>query len=138
MPVARTEEEALRTCPTCGTEVGKTSGLGLRDYRIINDKLPGKVGLMDIDGMLERKGHVLMFEFKPIGAGISMGARISFKALVRKGITVWVVWSDGDAKKVEVGEIDRRGDVGFVEKMPLAKFIRKIAEWYEAADRGEL
>lgn len=136
----RTVEQKLRKCPTCG---GETDGIGLRDYQWVNDQLPGKVGGMDIDMVIERKGHYLGFEFKPKGASIGLGPRITFKGLVRTGIwTQWMVWDHGEddngVHHVEVGALDRKGDIPFVEKMTLAKLVTRITDWYEAADKGEL
>lgn len=136
----RTDEQKLRKCPTCG---GNAKDVGLRDYQWLNEKLPGKVGGMDIDMVLERKGHYLGLEFKPKGGRVELGPRITFKGLVRSGIwDIWVVWDHGDDSHgihhVEVGALDRKGDIPFVEKMPLSKFITRITDWYEAADKGEL
>lgn len=36
----------------------------LWDYRFINDVLPGKISVSDIDGYIERKGKFLFLEFK--------------------------------------------------------------------------
>jgi hypothetical protein len=53
-----------------------------------------------------------------------------------------VVWDYGENEeglhRVAVGAIDRKGDVPFTETMPLERFITKVTEWYEAADKGEL
>src|SRR5688500_18527362 len=105
----RTDEEKLRGCPTCGTPVDQAK-LGLRNYQWINDKLPGKVGMMDIDGVLERRGHVLMLETKPMNQGISMGQRITYRTFVKMGCHVWVVWHDADKEEVRVGRMDERGE----------------------------
>lgn len=94
---------------------------------------------MDVDGVLERNGYILILETKPPGASIPLGQRITFKAFVKTGkVTVWVAWADNKAETVEVGAMDARGEVPFVEKMPLRKFIQRITEWYAAADKGEL
>lgn len=135
--MSRAKEDRLRSCPTCATPLAETTHLGLRDYQWINDKLPGKVGFMDGDAILERRGNVLMLETKPDGGYIPLGQKITLKALVRMGIHVWCVWEKKDGK-VEVGAMDRRGEVPFVETMSMVKFVRKITDWYQAADQGEL
>jgi hypothetical protein len=85
--------EGLKRCPLCG-EKTTPGALGLRDYRWVNPYLPGRVGLMDIDGCLNqlKTDRVLMFEYKPGHAPISKGASITFDILWRKGIDVLVVW----------------------------------------------
>lgn len=133
----RNDEEKLRGCPTCGTPVKDTDDLGLRDYRWINDRLPGKVGMMDIDGVLERRGHILMLETKPLKVkGIPLGQRITLRAFVKMGVHVWVCW--GDREKVIVGRMDERGEVPFTKEMDVEELIDHVVHWWEAADRGEL
>ena len=132
--MARTNDEVLRTCPTCG---GETENLGLRNYEWLNDRLPGKAGLMDIDGVLERRGHILMIETKPLGKwGIPLGQRITFKTFVQMGVHVWIVWHEGD--KVVFGEMDENGDVPDVEEITVNELADRIEEWYERASEGEL
>ena len=122
----RTDKEKLRTCPTCATPVNEAD-LGLRDYTWINDHLPGKVGLMDIDGVLERKGHVLMLETKPLNGGLPLGQRITLRTFVKMGAWVWVCWGDKDT--IHVGPMDTRGEVPFTEEMNVAELITRITDW---------
>lgn len=132
----RTDEEKLRTCPTCATKV-KDADLGLRNYEWINRRLPGKEGLMDIDGVLEKRGHILMLETKPLGQkGIPLGQRITLRSFVKLGVHVWVVW--GDTDKCVVGRMDERGEVPFTQEMTVDDLVERIVEWREAADKGEL
>lgn len=125
--------EPLRGCPTCGTKVTEVQ-MGLRDYRWVADALPGRVAPMDLDSVLERNGHVLIMEFKPHGMALPLGQRLTLKAFVRKPNTrVWVVWEDENKKHAEVGEMDRNGNVNFVERMTIAKLRNKVATWFEQA-----
>lgn len=132
----RNDDEKLRGCPTCGTPVDQAK-LGLRNYQWINDQLPGKVGMMDIDGVLERRGHVLMLETKPLhNKGIPVGQRITLRTFVKMGVHVWVVWHDGD--EVQVGRMDERGEVPFATKTNVAGLVQYIVDWWQAATDGEL
>lgn len=125
--------EPLRGCPTCGTKVADLK-MGLRDYRWVSDALPGRVAPMDVDCMLERRGKFLVMEFKPLGAPLPMGQRLTLKALVRKDMDVWIVW-EGKDEKVEVGAMDRNGNVPFVEAMRQNRLRLRVAEWFrEASD----
>lgn len=128
---------ALRSCPTCGTPVEQVAGLGLRDYRWLAPLLPGKVSPSDLDSVLERNGHFLIHEYKPKGAGIGMGQRIMLKNLVRgpRTIDVWVVW--GDETSVEVGSMDRNGEIPFVDKMKTEKLAQKTVQWLEWATKED-
>ncbi len=123
--------EPLRGCPTCGTKVTDTQ-MGLRDYRWVSEALPGRVAPMDLDCVLERRGHFLIQEFKPGHAPLPMGQRLTLKALVRLGMDVWVVWEQDDGK-VEVGAMDRNGNVPFVEAMTRNRLKRRVTDWFEEA-----
>jgi len=127
----------LRGCPTCGTPVGETKGLGLRDYRWLSPYLPGRVAPSDLDSVLERNGHFLVMETKPSGASLNMGQRIMLKNLVRgpKSIDVWVVW--GDEKTVEVGAMDRQGEIPFVDKMKTERLAEKAVQWLDRATKED-
>ena len=106
--------------------------LGLRDYRWLGDALPGRVAPTDLDALLERKGHFLVLEYKPPGMPLPMGQRITLRSLVKLGMDVWVVWGDGP--EVEVGAMDRRGEVPFVEKMSVGKLRRRVKTWFEEVE----
>lgn len=121
----------LRGCPVCKTPV-KDAKLGLRDFRWLGDVLPGKEAPMDIDMVLEKKGSFLACEFKAPGEGLPLGQRITLKTLVRQGWTVWLVWhKDGD-NAVEVGAMDKHGDIPFKEMMSVPKLKQKVSSWLQA------
>lgn len=126
----RSDEDVLRTCPTC--RAPNTGQLGLRDFRWVDAALPGRVGGSDIDYFLEQSktGRMLALELKPPGASLPMGQRLLLKALVRKGIEVWVVWEHGD--HVEVGAMNRDGQLPFVEAMDLEKLAGLVSAWWSA------
>lgn len=82
---------------------------------------------MDIDFALEKNGRFLFIEFKPVGAGISVGSRISYKTLVRQGHDVWLVQGDGP---VQAGAMDRNGNVNFSAEMSVEELIARVKSWY--------
>ncbi len=129
--------DPLRGCPTCGTPVDETKNLGLRDYRWVSEVLPGREAPMDLDCVVEKLGHVLIQEFKPKGVPLPLGQRLTLRSFVRLGCEVWVVWEDPDGDHVEVGEMDRHGNVKFVERMTLRKYRRRIPEWRSAVIEEE-
>lgn len=137
----RTEDQALRKCPTCLTPV-KELDLGLKNYRWLRDALPGRVGLADLDGVLEQAatGRVLVFEFKPAGASIPLGQRLLLKRFVRFGCDVWVIW-EGREDTHEVGAMDRAGNVPFVAKVSTQGLRQRVREWWQTGlndlDRGQ-
>lgn len=121
--------DPLRKCPTCLTPV-KEAKLGLRDYRWVTDKLPGRVAPMDIDFALEKNGRFLFIEFKPANAGLSVGARILYKTLVRAGHDVWLVFGDGP---VQAGPLDRNGNTYFMTELTIDQLADRVTAWFAAA-----
>jgi hypothetical protein len=109
--------------------------MGLRDYRWVSEALPGRVAPMDLDCVLERHGSMLVMEFKPKGAPVPLGQRLTLKHLVRIGADVWVVWEDGE--RVEVGAMDRHGNVPFVEEMRKNRLRKRVTDWFHEATRDE-
>lgn len=135
------EDDKLLTCPTCATPVASAEKLGLRDYRWVNGVLPGREGAMDIDGVIEKNGYILAFEFKPKGARLSLGARLTLRSFVARGIHVWIVWDHGDVNGthvVEAGAMAKDGTIPFVESMPLDELKRRILAWRKSAQEGKL
>ncbi len=114
--MARTEpQDALRSCPTCGTKVSKTK-LGLRDYsRWLAGVLPGRASGSDIDCVVEHNatGDMLFIEFKPAGVSLPVGQRILLTSAVQRGIDVWVAWEDGEGG-VQWGWLSVEGEVTVV------------------------
>ena len=125
--------DPLRKCPTCLTPVEKAK-LGLRDFRWVVESLPGRVAPMDIDFALEKNGRFLFIEFKPDGAGLSVGARISYKALVRAGHDVWLVQGDGP---VQAGPMDRNGNVNFTATLTLDELVQRVKAWFDGASKED-
>lgn len=125
--------ERLRGCPLCRTPVADAQ-LGLRDFKWVADALPGRVAPMDIDSVLEKNGRILMMEMKPKGMAIPLGQRITLRAFANlKTVDVWVVWEEEGGVWVEVGAMDRHGDIPFVERMRVTKLKNRVTDWFEAA-----
>lgn len=122
----------LRGCPTCGTKVSQTA-LGLRDFQWVNEVLPGKLGLMDLDGCLSQAatGRALFLELKPKGERISIGARLTFALLVRSGFDVWVIWDMGSGR-VKVAECNDSGRTPVVREMTKQRAANLVKAWWEA------
>lgn len=133
--VVRDSDEALRKCPTCGSDTA--ADLGYRNFEWINPFLPGREGAMDGDFILEKKGHILMLETKPAGAYLPLGQRITLRAFVKKGVWVLVVWDLGD-DELEMGRMDERGEVPLVKRGTKQDLVDYILNWREAAVNGEL
>lgn len=117
--------EDLRGCPLCGTKVTEAA-LGLRDYRWL--RLPGKVGPMDLDFLLERNGDFLAMEFKPNGVRPGQGQQITFDALGKKGFQVWTV--EGDGPEVKVWWTETVSDT-----MLVTELAEKVNDWFALRPR---
>ena len=133
MARAGEKDGVLRGCPTCGTRVEDTA-LGLRDFRWVNEELPGRVGLMDLDGALthSQTGRVLLLELKPKGARISRGAQLTFETLISKGdVDIWVVWDHGGGK-VAFSELDKTGRARQVRYLTQKRVAVLVRQWWEA------
>jgi hypothetical protein len=107
--------------------------LGLRDYAWVNESLPGKVGGMDVDFTVNQAAtdRALMLEFKPEGAYLSTGHRLTFRLFVRKGIDVWVLWEQKDGT-VKVAGVNAAGHTPIISAaMPRVKVAQLIREWWD-------
>lgn len=136
MSRANEKDGVLRKCPTCETPVAKAVNLGLKDFAWANEKLPGKLGLMDFDGVLSRSGgRFLVLEFKPKAARVSIGARLTFGTLVSTGLfDVWVMWDLGNGR-VKVGQCNDKGRTPTVKEYTLGQAGNMVAKWWEENSR---
>lgn len=116
----------LRGCPTCGTPVTEAR-LGLRDYRWVSSKLPGKVAPMDFDFVLERGGHFLIMEFKPEGVKPGVGQARTLRA-AREWADVWVVYGEDGAEYVDVDFGD-----GIIAHFAVEALAYEVVCWFEEA-----
>ena len=64
-------------------------------FGALKDCFGGKIRPTDIDGIVERNGHFLIFEWKRDGVPIPLGQKILFEKLtIHEDITVFVVWHE--------------------------------------------
>lgn len=130
MARAKVKDGILRGCPTCGSKVD-TVDLGLRDFRWLNESLPGKVGAMDLDCVLTqwKTGRMLVIETKPKGVYIPTGERLTFSTLVKAGYDVWIVWDQNDGN-VMVGPCNDKGLPFQRELMSVSDAAAMVAAWW--------
>jgi hypothetical protein len=112
----RTDDEKLRKCPTCRKPIDEDSDLGRRDFARINAKLPGRMGMMDIDRVLERKERIYVEEEKPWRdpakpVWIPWGQLRTLRTLVRMGADVLVSCGPGPEGQYRVGWLAADFDV---------------------------
>jgi hypothetical protein len=120
----------LRACPTCTAPLGDID-LGLRDYRWVAPKLPGRVAPTDLDFVLERHGKVLIQEYKPKGVRPGRGQAMTLETFRDMGADVWVV--SGNGKDGDFVEVDTVGDGLFNLAMTVDDLADSTVDWFESA-----
>jgi hypothetical protein len=128
----RSEDEALHTCPTCGTKVVEAK-LGLRDYATwVDGALPGKVGPTDIDALIHqaKTGRALVMEFKPRTASLPKGQRLVMQHLAEVGMDVWVIWDQGDGN-LNVCALRADGELSKAKSLTNAGLADAVRSWWE-------
>ena len=87
-----------------------------------------KIRPSDIDGAVERYGHILWMERKPVGMGVDTGQALLFDAVVMKGDHVLVFWTEGrEVKAISRWPNPRR-------MANLDDFRNDVAAWFRWAD----
>jgi hypothetical protein len=64
------------------------------DWGPFNKLFKYNIRISDIDGVVERNGHVLYIETKSAGVSIPEGQKRLHDAWIKKGDTVLIVWGD--------------------------------------------
>ncbi len=125
-------EGLLRGCPLCGTPVAQAD-IGLRDFSWVNEALPGKLGLMDLDGVLTQAstGRVLVMGLKPRGAYIPTGERLTYALLAKLPLfDVWCVWDEGSGW-CNFSELNTEGRPIRIRKLPIKTVANMVVRWWE-------
>lgn len=123
-------------CPTCGSKVDDVE-LRLRDFRWVNEALPGKCGGMDIDFVLSsaKTGRALMMEMKPPGGFVSTGARLTYREFAKMGVDVWVLRGPNGEGQVQWSILGTDGKESEHATLSLEEMSSEVAKWWEEASR---
>jgi hypothetical protein len=99
----------------------------------VNDALPGKVGGMDVDFVINQaKTHRLLhIEQKPKGARISVGASLTYREYVRAGFDAWAMWDMQDGT-VRQGFFDANGRIQDIEHMEAKQLASRVRAWWDS------
>jgi hypothetical protein len=103
---------------------------------VFDDCFPGKIGMSDVDGIVEIAGRILLLEWKSDGGSLGMGQRIMFEqmtALSRK-ITVIVVHGDPAEMTIKTVQVFSAGQFSQPEPSTLAELKERISAWAEKAN----
>lgn len=105
----------------------------LWDWGFLDDCFDGtKIKVTDLDGIVERHGHVLILETKSPGAPIPRGQQILFNHLITESrFTVLIIW--GEANKPVEAQVWGRAKTPADEK----RIKDFVSNWYKRADRNK-
>lgn len=96
-----------------------------------DDCFPGRIGMGDIDGIVEINGHVLIMEWKSNDAPLPTGQRILFERLTRisSEITVVIVVGDSDTMEVKGMTVFSNGRPSPNEKIGTDALKERFKRW---------
>ena len=104
------------------------------DWGILDGCFGHKIKPSDLDGVVERKGHILIIEAKPKLDKLPLGQQIMLEAFSRKpGITVLIVW--GAVDEPEGMWLIENGKHSVPAPTTLAGMRDWVAAWYKEADK---
>lgn len=103
------------------------------------DCLPGKISFMDIDGMTEINGNVLLLEAKEPDTELARAQRIAFQNITSGGLyTVFIIW--GDTYNMDIKKCQRvsNGVFGPINDCDYEGLRSAIRAWGQKAFRQRL
>ena len=107
-------------------------------FGALEDCFGGKIRPTDIDGIVERNGRFLIFEWKRDGVETPVGQKILFERLTMHGdITVFVVWHETDHPDVvtKAGMFKKGHWKG--EKVTDLEGVQKAcSQWFERVNQA--
>lgn len=108
---------------------------GIWDWKILNGCFdPTRITPTDIDGCVERNGHILVIEAKSPGVEIPTGQEIMFKNMTKTGkISVMVVW--GETNKPEEMKLFSPFGEEEKKKVDISGFRERVTSWFKWADK---
>ena len=94
----------------------------------------GRTGIKvsDIDGIVERKGHLLVIETKRPGEGMEKGQRLLFAEFVRQGHTVVIVTGRSMEDYETVETMDAKGERHQEDR----SITELVSNWFVMADNS--
>ncbi len=85
----------------------------------------------DLDGVVERRGNVLVLETKKPGQSIPRGQEILFDALVEKhSFTILILW--GQRNQPQRMQVWKRGDSFPVDEQAVKAYVQRWFSWADA------
>ena len=109
----------------------------LTNWEHVIDALPGKCGVSDIDGIIEKNGYFLVLESKNYGERLPLGQEILLRQLsLLKGFAVVIITMD--RKTGDVYGIQRvtKGSLGETEMSDTEELSELVAQWFDHATKA--
>ena len=107
------------------------------DFREFDECFAGKIRMTDVDGMVERNGHLLLVEWKRgETTSIPTGQEILFKKVTKlsPGVQVFVIWRDYNDLPLRYIRF-KGGRVVSAGRLGSAECEKRIFRWwYSQAD----
>lgn len=106
-----------------------------------DDCFPGRIGMSDVDGIVEIGGRFLLLEWKAPGGAVQVGQRIMFERMTANAdpmkFTVIVVCGDPQTLDVESVQVFARGKAGTPESSDLSSLKSRVSAWAERASAAK-
>ena len=108
------------------------------DWSCLDGCFGGRIRPTDIDGAVERRGHLLFLEAKSEDGLIPTGQEILFKSLSRKPFVDVVVFFGKREPELVVNRIEvfRAGKRHVVPSASLDRLRKMVSAWFQHADTG--
>jgi hypothetical protein len=103
---------------------------------VFDDCFPGRIGMSDVDGVVEQSGRFLFLEWKSHGASLTTGQRIMFEQLTSLSpdplkVVVMVIGGDPELMTVETLQVFHSGKSQSVASIDLDGLKERIRKWSE-------
>lgn len=104
---------------------------------------PGKIGMSDVDGMVEIAGRFLFLEWKSDGGHLTTGQRIAFERLTSLStdpmkVTVIVVSGNPETMAVQRMQLFHSGKSQGVFDCDLDGLQQRMADWAARASQSKI
>lgn len=103
---------------------------------------PGKIGMSDVDGMVEIAGRFLFLEWKSDGGHLTTGQRIAFERLTSLSpdpmkVTVIVVCGDPESMTVQSVQVFHSGKSRGTVDCDINGLQQRMADWAARASQSK-
>lgn len=108
-----------------------------------DDCFPGRIGMSDVDGIVEIAGRFLLLEWKSEGGRLTTGQRIMFERLTGGNsnpmkFTVILISGDPETMTIESLQVFTNGKAGPVEPCSLDELKSRVRAWSDRASQAKI